>query len=416
MLVGAGEAEHAEAEKMRKELSAAIFGLTANLAFVLCGQAQQAPPERHAKEEQQQEAMPRSGALVGLSNGQTLWVAPVEGKIRIISTGDYVVPRKDGFWRVRPEVKWAPAEGVAGLEAKKNDPATVGVPPGAGRLWAVPLKNGKNAAPWKDATPKKSESTEAKNDSQAQEHGNDKSLMDTMEEEAAESLKQELTFLGPDYISLYQTQTVISSGGGTGASETYIVLKITDGPAVEGRAGEWLMVRGGALFIPDAVGAKDLEACIDPDNKDEFRDEDFLKNAQEVTYGIKRSRQQWVYGWILGDATGGARGYHTECAVSILPPKNIVGYDQMFPEWKAIAAAYPKAEDAFSSPTHDLILVFSENRLIVASLHEGRVGKPVAQMEISGKPAMVQWATGKYVDGWSKELSPYFSIVSTEER
>ena len=42
MLVAEGEAEHAEAEKMRKELSAAIFGLMANLALALCGQAQQA--------------------------------------------------------------------------------------------------------------------------------------------------------------------------------------------------------------------------------------------------------------------------------------------------------------------------------------------------------------------------------------
>jgi hypothetical protein len=398
---------------MRKELSAAIFGLTVNLALALCGQAQQAT-SRPAQQEQ--EMVPRSGALVGLSNGQTLWIAPVEGKSRIMSTGDYVVPRKDGFWRVRPEVKWAPAEGVAVPETNKSDPATADVPPGVGRLWAVPLKKGRDAAPWKDAAPAKSESPEAKNDLQIQEQESDKSLVDRMEEESAESPKQELTFLGPDYISFYQTQTVISSGGGTGASEMYSVLKITDGPAIEGRAGEWLMVRGAAPSIPDAVGAKDLDACIDPDNKDEFRDEDFLKNAQEVTYGIKRSRQQWVYGWILGYATGAARGYHTECAVSVLPPKNIVGYDQMFPEWKAIATAYAKAEDAFSSPTHDLILVFAENHLIVASLHGGRVGRPLAQMEISGKPAMVQWATGKYVDGWSKELSPYFSIVSTEER
>jgi hypothetical protein len=398
---------------MRKVPSAAIFGLTANLALALCGRAQQAPSQFHRQE---QEAMPHSGALVGLSNGQTLWIAPVEGKIRIISTGDYVIPRKDGFWRVRPEVKWAPAEGVAVPEAKKNDPATAGVPPGAGRLWAVPLKKGRDAAPWKDAAPQESESPVAKDDLQMQEQESDKSLMDRMEEEASESLKQELTFLGPDYISLYQTQTVISSGGGTGASEMYSVLKITDGPAVDGRPGEWLMVQRDALSIPDAVGAKDLEACIDPDNKDEFKDEDFLKNAQEVTYGIKRSRQRWIYGWILGYATGAARGYHTECPVSILPPKNIVGYDQMFPEWKAIAAVYPKAEDAFSSPTQDLILVIAENHLIVASLHEGRVGKPLAQMEISGKPAMVQWATGKYVVGWSKELSPYFSSVSTERR
>ena len=48
------------------------------------------------------------GALVGMNGGQTLWLAPVDGKIRLFVTQDYVVPRKNGFWRVRLDVKWAP--------------------------------------------------------------------------------------------------------------------------------------------------------------------------------------------------------------------------------------------------------------------------------------------------------------------
>jgi hypothetical protein len=41
------------------------------------------------------------GALVGMNGGQTLWMAPVDGKIRLFVKQDYVVPRKNGFWRVR---------------------------------------------------------------------------------------------------------------------------------------------------------------------------------------------------------------------------------------------------------------------------------------------------------------------------
>ena len=381
-------------------LSTVIFALTAAIASGVFLQAQESPESR--RQERPQNAMPRSGALVGLSSGHTLWIAPVQGKIRITENQDYVIPRRDGFWRIRLGLKWAPPEGV---------PSS----PGYERLWTVPLTEGNEAVPWKIITPAKSKPTTAESDSQNEENGNDNTKKwEWKAGPVDESLEQKVTFLGPDYISFYQTQTVISSGGGTGGSETYFVLKITDAPPKSGRTTESLLVQETALPIPDDVRSKDLEACIDPNAKDDFRDEDFLRNAQELTYGIRRGRQQWQYGWLIGYSTGAARGYHTDCPVSLTPPKSIVGYDEMFPGWKTIQASYPKAEDAFSSPTHDLILVLSENRLIVASLHEGTVGQPLAQIEIDGKPVMVQWATGKYVDSWTKELTPFFETYATE--
>jgi hypothetical protein len=47
-----------------------------------------------------QEPMPKSGALVAIDTGQTLWIAVVNGKMQVIALDDYVIPRKDGFWRI----------------------------------------------------------------------------------------------------------------------------------------------------------------------------------------------------------------------------------------------------------------------------------------------------------------------------
>ena len=378
-----------------------VVGLLATLLLGVCLQAQDSPVGR-VQARQKQVAMPRSGALVGLSSGQTLWIAPVHGRIRITENQDYVIPRNDGFWRIRLGVKWAA-------------PAGLPVPPGYDALWAVPLTKGNNAVPWKIVAPAESEPAKAEAESRIEDHEND----NTKEFEwkagpVEDSLKQEVTFLGPDYISFYETETVISSGGGTGGSETYVVLKITDAPPNSIQKTGWLLVQETALPIPEDVRSRDLEACIDPNAKNDFRDEDFLRNAQEMTYGIRRSRQQWQYGWLIGYSTGAARGYHTECPVSLRPPKSIVGYEEIFPDWKTIQASYPKVEDGFSSPTHDLILLLSENHLIVAPLQEGRVGKRLAQIEIDGKPVMVQWATGKYVDAWTQQLTPYFETYMTQ--
>jgi tetratricopeptide (TPR) repeat protein len=85
-----------------------------------------------------------------------------------------------------------------------------------------------------------------------------------------------------------------------------------------------------------------------------------------------------------------------------------VGSNELFPEWKQIKSAFPDAEDAFSSPSRDLLLVIVPGHLIVVPLRDGKLEKPAIVIDQSVKPVMVQWATGKYVDAWTKELEQYF--------
>jgi len=70
-----------------------------------------------------QDPTPKSGALVAIDSGQTLWIAPVDGKMQVIAVDDYVIPRKDGFWRVRP-LKSFPPDVVAFPLAKGKDAIT----------------------------------------------------------------------------------------------------------------------------------------------------------------------------------------------------------------------------------------------------------------------------------------------------
>jgi len=358
--------------------------------IVPCANAQLVSRELQVK--QKEEAISRSGALVGLSSGQTLWIAPADGKIHILVAQDNIIPRKDGFWRVRLDVKWT--------AQVKNDEALSGAHVEYGRLWAVPLKKGMDAVAW---APEPTATAVPEKDNQ------DEGAMEVLQREADEEApKIDLLFLSPDYLSCHDEHTVISSGGGTGASDTYTILKITDPPGGKGQAAEQLFVNKVTAPIPSDTREKDLTACIDPGNTDDFKDEDFLRNAQEATVGIKREKQKWVYIWVLGYETSALRGYHTECAVSILPPKGIVGSDDLFPNWKQIKSAYPAAEDAFSSPSHDLLLIVAVGHLIVAPLHDNKIGDPLADITLTGNPVMVQWAIGKYVDAWTKELTPYF--------
>lgn len=358
---------------------AGILGVTRGIA------RQTATPAAGAQSSEN--GLPRSGALVALDNGQTVWIAPVNGKMQVIAANDYVIPRKDGFWRVRVQFKELAAN-QTGAGAAQDEQSMSNAP---SRPWAVPLKKGKDEVAWEEAPADKKDGGDA--DSQAQEQAEQDSQ--SMEESLPQ--RNELQFLSPDYMSLHTV---------TGEySEKYSLLKIEDMPADNAGAAALRVIEDDPP-ISEAQRTKDLKACVDPN--EELSTEDFLTGATEVSYGIVRARGSWSYTWLLGYDGGAARGYHTGCYVSVAPPKSMVGYNEVYPAWDAIKDAFPDAQDVFSSPSHDMILVLYENRLMAAPVQGGKVGRAIARLEVIGKPVMVQWALGKYVDLWTKALTPYF--------
>lgn len=304
-----------------------------------------------------QQSMPKSGALVALNTGQTLWIAPVNGKMQVVALDDYVIPRKDGFWRVRLQPNSLPPE-----------------------VLAVPLGKDKDQVLQKEKAP-----TENKT---SQDEGQDQSEAETPVESNAVH-RQEVRFLSTNYISVYTESEQY---------EASTLLKIWDA-----RPGEnSLVFIEEKTQIPEDVRAKDVKPCVDPKNEDATYQE---YGSQQASFGIVRGLGSWRYDGVIS-----LRGYSTDCGVSLLPPKSMVAQIDLFPAWKKIKDVYPDAEDAFTSPAHDMLLVFYRNRLMVSPLRQSEVGKPLLRLEVNGKPVMVEWALGRYVDAWTKQLTPYFGV------
>lgn len=329
---------------------------------------------------QPEEAVSQSGALVALDNGETLWIAPVNGKMQAIAADDYVIPRKDGFWRLRV-----------------NDFADPNGAPGQSP-WAVRLQD-KFPPP---ATTQTATGGQAQETTGQQNEENSAERSDENQEDVHYEAK--VLFLSPDYLSVY-----MQSGE---YFESYGVYQILSSTSATEQSSGGLRLAPIQPPIAASVLEKTKQACAQSDA--DFGPS-FYEGAEE-SFAIRRAGRRWQYAWMFGYSGGAARGYHTECDLSILPPPSIVGPDTFLPAWNIIKDVYPDAGDAFTSPRHDLILIFCGQKLVVAPVRNGRVGKSLLRLEVSGKPVMVQWATGLYVDKWTSELSRYFHQYSLKNQ
>ncbi len=164
--------------------------LILNCLSAPCGIAQTVSPRQLAH--QMPEAMPRSDSLdrpgwrqdpcprgAGLHHSQERWV--LAGP-------------------VGSEMGLGPSKRVACRSI--TDPGLFGVPPGYGRLWAVPLKMGMNPEAW----PAEQTVTSV----QAEDNQNESPMDVTQSAGGEDDQKQYLSFLSPDYLSFYLEQS--SSG------------------------------------------------------------------------------------------------------------------------------------------------------------------------------------------------------------
>jgi hypothetical protein len=377
-----------QTQRKKRTIPTRIVILTLSGLLAPCANAQELSAKQRAQ--RLPSATPRSGALVGLTSGQTLWIAPVGDKIQVLVAPDYVIPRKDGFWRVRLGFNWNPGKYSTG------DPELLKIPEGQIWLWAVPLNKGLDAVAWPSAA-----SAAA---SGQKEPGPDESTAgDTSCENQEEENREDLTFLSPNYLSYFSYQHEVDCDGRSRNDQTEHIYKIIDAPLSAGRRKEQLFVEEVFNPISDGDREKEFSACLEAQDTD--AEAQSLRDSYDAGYsfGIRRINRKWRYDWLFG-------GADASCTVSVLPLKNLVGDNELFPDWKQIKSTFPAAEDAFSSPPHDLLLVLTGLKLIVAPVHDGKIGKSLGEITLTGKPVMVQWAIGRYVDAWTNELTHYFDL------
>jgi hypothetical protein len=306
----------------------------------------------------------------------------MDGKIHVLVSKDYILPRRDGFWYIDAAIFPSQNAATAGERGTISAPeTTANAVSSSFPLWAVQLKPGA-LLPRQQEVEKLANSELSSNKSEAK--------MEVKRNHEEEMYRQNLLFMAPDYFSLETQQGEYHTD--------YQLYKLTSIPATETQSAE-LYAEPFDPPIPQKLRQwkRDPEDPMDWSGADQY-------------FGIRRQLHKWLYACLLNYDHGVDRGYSAGCDVSsVLPPRSMVGEDEVFPAWNEIKNAYPDALDSFASPGHDLVIVVVPGRLIIAPVSNGKVGRSLARVQADGTPVMVQWALGNYVDRWTAQLKPFLS-------
>lgn len=125
-------------------------------------------------------------------------------------------------------------------------------------------------------------------------------------------------------------------------------------------------------------------------------------SLNETNFGVIRRGGRWI---LRGRTAEGESGYK-DFDIAYTAPKSIIMYDDLYPSFSNIKRQIQGAVDAFSSPNRDFVVVLTETELLVVRISDGKLSEINSILNIKDGETviMAHWATGFYVDEWTKKL------------
>lgn len=91
--------------------------------------------------------------------------------------------------------------------------------------------------------------------------------------------------------------------------------------------------------------------------------------------------------------------------INLLPPAELVMYDELHLSWTDIKDRIPDAVDAYTSPNRDLAVILTRNQLLIYTMSYGTLGEvPLKKLQLQegDSVVMAEWALGDYMENWEK--------------
>jgi hypothetical protein len=320
-----------------------------------------------------------SGVLLGLhvtsgdsgASYRTYWIARESGAVRLIATGpDLLVPRRSGFWRV------CLVSGHNLSEGQLNEWES---------LIARPATPARGQCTVRDESP-----TEAENEAAS----------------CNTTSRTEILFLGSDAASLEQHQE--SNCGAHYSGGTNVELASLD-DSVSIDLFKLLEPSRREALLPATIKAA-REEFADLGTVDTSEVEDLVEGAHFNVlhqWAVERGAGHWQ---TVGQAycspyVACGDGVRRFTVAGFAAPRALVGHDELSPSLASIKAVLPHVSDAVSSPRGDLLVAMNGDSVFVFAVNRGQLGEPVLRLPVSGRIVMAQWAVGRFVPIWTRDLT-----------
>lgn len=121
----------------------------------------------------------------------------------------------------------------------------------------------------------------------------------------------------------------------------------------------------------------------------------------ETSWGLFRRGGRWV---LRGREKSQNDDGFKDFDIAYAAPKSLTTYDDLYPSFNTIKSKIPEAIDAFSSPNKDFVVVLTDDELLVLPIIGNSLGDVKQRIPLKKDETAVaaNWATGHYVDEWSK--------------
>ncbi|KMT21135.1 hypothetical protein [Clostridium cylindrosporum] len=320
----------------------------------------------------------KTGVLIGLKTPdnddnannsfkyRTLWISKSNDQLNpILEIDTMIFPRKNGFWTLSEDII-----------SKNNIRENIFVPKDLSQTKPAPVN-------------KKPLITEQ-----------------TLHGYSNGNILKEVTYICNDYISVKITGNAMKNGVNEPINKLHMYpissLPYENSMSIEDifRGSSVDFIRGEFFSALKTINGSNISFI----NADE----------QSQNIGITRRDSHWLFTGRIGYFINNK--FRTlDYNLSVIPPSNIVFYDNLYAPLHEVKESIPYAKDAFSSPDNSMALIQTENYLYVYSIKE----TPFATMEIAKTPLakiklkdgesviMSEWAGGEYVNSWNNFMKSY---------
>jgi hypothetical protein len=116
--------------------------------------------------------------------------------------------------------------------------------------------------------------------------------------------------------------------------------------------------------------------------------------------------------WILNGRLYGKDSYNNKLYknydIIMMPPKELVSYDDLKVSWNNIKEKNPDAIDAYTSPNEDIAIIITKDSVYIYSVSKGKLGeKYMGKVKLKNNETVImsEWATTEnFVNAWRKTI------------